>query len=706
MESQGRMRSGSRPTDGPGRRARPTAGRTDDPAVTDPEPGHGGTDHGVIEVNPKTDLFDMTSLAPRLVGGTLDHTRTLSRGAAVVEPATAAPPPPSATRGDEQIAPLVSVIVPTRHEAENLPVLFERLGRVEIGSPMEVLVVDDSDDDTPQQAARAAARLRRPDYRIRIAHRSPEDREGGLSGAVAAGMAATSAPWICVMDGDLQHPPELVAALVAAAIEGDRDLVVASRYCEGGSSQGLQHRYRRATSRAATAVAHVGLPPSLRQLSDPMSGFFVVRRDAIDLDRLQPRGFKILLEILGRHPHLRVGEVPFEFGARHAGHSKASAGQALHLVRQAAELHRAAAPPTHRYDIHGIVGVESDRRLPELTKFAVDRLGDGPRITVRVGSLRGLPKGENIDLTGDVPAVSYVERAGFGMRVKIQGTNVEVDVTPSVARSPHVLYTNVVEPLLRWLLVSLDHALVHAACIADGEHAYLVTARTDTGKTTTMLKVLDRAPLSFMSDDLVVVRRDGTVLTYPKPLTISAHTVHALRSTDLNRRERIALVPQSRLHSREGRQFAFLLTRYRLPVASISAMIQRLVPPPKYHVERLVLGVASGQRARIRGMFVIQRGGLGGEPVAHDEALEILLANCADAFGFPPYDSLERLVLSVSPDDLRTKERWIIAEALGGVPTELMRSETLDWAERIVDRILLGSNGSVDPPMEILQEIV
>ena len=252
--------------------------------------------------------------------------------------------------------------------------------------------------------------------------------------------------------------------------------------------------------------------------------------------------------------------------ARRVGARRRSA-RALHLARQTAELRRAArcaGRPLHRYDIHGVVGVESSRVLPELTKFAVDRLAPGPTISVMVGSMRDLPRGENIDLTGDVPTVSYVERAGFGLRVKVDGTRIDVTVSQSVARSPHVLYTNVVEPLLRWLLVSLDYALVHAACIADGEDAFLVTARTDTGKTTTMLKVLDRAPLAFLSDDLVLVRRDGTVLTYPKPLTISAHTVHALRRTDLSWIERLALKPQSRVHSREGRQFAFLLTRYRL----------------------------------------------------------------------------------------------------------------------------------------------
>ncbi len=233
-----------------------------------------------------------------------------------------------------------------------------------------------------------------------------------------------------------------------------------------------------------------------------------------------------------------MGEVPFEFAPRGGGRSKASASQVVHLGRQLAALRRSAGAgrtPLCCYDIHGLVNVESGRALPELEKFAVRSLPPGPTIRVHVARLGDVPPGENIDLTGDHPTVSYRERTGFGVRVEMRGGDIQVTVSPSVARSPHVLYTNVVEPLLRWHLVGSGYALVHAACVADRNHAFLVTARTDTGKTTTMLKVLDRAPFAFLSDDLVVVHHDGTLLSYPKPLTISAHTVHALKETDLTR---------------------------------------------------------------------------------------------------------------------------------------------------------------------------
>ena len=106
-------------------------------------------------------------------------------------------------------------------------------------------------------------------------------------------------------------------------------------------------------------------------------------------------------------------------------------------------------------------------------------------------------------------------------------------------RSPHVLYTNCVEPVLRWHFAEQGIALVHAACVAVDDRAFLITARTDTGKTTTILKLLDSFPrAAFISDDLTLVAPDGTVASYPKPLTISQHTLHAVRTPNLTRRQR------------------------------------------------------------------------------------------------------------------------------------------------------------------------
>jgi dolichol-phosphate mannosyltransferase len=239
-----------------------------------------------------------------------------------------------------QETPLVSVVVPTRDEEGNVPVLVKRLEGVLPARLVEIVFVDDSQDSTPEgiEAARASSRVD-----IRLIHRIENRRWGGLGGAVVEGLRSARGQWVCVMDGDLQHPPELLRRLLREAQAGDHDLVVASRYCSGGSA-GEVSRARSAVSRTLTLVTRLAFPFRLAGVSDPLSGFFLVRRDALQLDALRPHGFKILLEIAARtRPRLRAAEVPFSFGARHAGESKASVREGLIYIVQLFRL-RMAAP--------------------------------------------------------------------------------------------------------------------------------------------------------------------------------------------------------------------------------------------------------------------------------------------------------------------------------------------------------------------------
>ena len=151
---------------------------------------------------------------------------------------------------------------------------------------------------------------------------------GGLGGAVVDGLRAVNAPWVCVLDADLQHPPEVVPRLLAAVVRDRADLAVASRYCGTGGADGLGP-VRALISTACGSAAKLLFPVRLRGVTDPMSGFFLVRRAAVHLDELRPRGFKILLELLVRHGGLRTTEVAFTFANRHAGESKGSLREGL-----------------------------------------------------------------------------------------------------------------------------------------------------------------------------------------------------------------------------------------------------------------------------------------------------------------------------------------------------------------------------------------
>jgi hypothetical protein len=247
-----------------------------------------------------------------------------------------------------------------------------------------------------------------------------------------------------------------------------------------------------------------------------------------------------------------------------------------------------------------------------------------------------------------------------------------------------VLYTNAVEPVLRWAFVERGYALVHGACLSSDGNAFLITARTDTGKTTTVLKSLDAHPeYSFLSDDLTLVNDQGTVLSYAKPLTISRHTLHAVHTPLLTARERFTLAFQSRLHSKSGRMFGLLLTRYRIPMATANAIVQWLVPPPKYAIQRLVPHAEVSRSAQLTGMMVIERGISGSTSLTHADAVDVLIANSDDSYGFPPYDDIKELLYLTPRGDLRLEEKRIVSAAMLHAPSMVLRSEGRTWFTHI-----------------------
>lgn len=227
----------------------------------------------------------------------------------------------------------LSVIVPTYNEAPNVVELVRRTETACTGIDAEIVFVDDSRDDTPDIIRDTAARSAVP---VRLIHRDVP--AGGLGGAVIDGVRSSTAVHCLVMDGDLQHPPELIPVILAGLKDSGADVVVASRYCgRGGSAGGLANGLRKFVSSGSTMLAKALFPHRLKDCSDPMTGFFAFRRCAVDVEELRPTGFKILLEILARH-RLKVTEVPFVFGERHAGESKATFREGVRYLRQLASL--------------------------------------------------------------------------------------------------------------------------------------------------------------------------------------------------------------------------------------------------------------------------------------------------------------------------------------------------------------------------------
>lgn len=212
----------------------------------------------------------------------------------------------------------IAVVVPTLNEAANVAALIAQLSVVLAGRGWEVVFVDDNSGDGTSDVVR---RIGRESRHVRIVQRVGRR---GLSSAVIEGILATAAPLVAVMDGDLQHGEDALPKLIAAIEGGAADIAVGTRYDLGGSTGDWDARRER-MSRWATRLGQVALGTTV---SDPMSGFFAIRREAFEraLPRLSAIGFKILLDILASAPApLRVAEVPYTFRARTAGESKIGA---------------------------------------------------------------------------------------------------------------------------------------------------------------------------------------------------------------------------------------------------------------------------------------------------------------------------------------------------------------------------------------------
>ena len=776
-----------------------------------------------------------------------------------------------------------TVIVPTRNESGNVEALLDRL-RAGIGEmPAEILFVDDSDDSTPD-TIRGAARA--SGLAVRLLHRPVGSRSGGLSGAVVQGLRTARGTWAVVMDGDLQHPPELAAKLVAIGQARELDLVAGTRYQGAGQASGLSGQFRRNASTVATRLTKALFPRRLSRLSDPMSGFFAVRLAAVDPARLNPIGFKILLEIAVRQPRLMIAEVPFTFGVRFADESKASAKEGMrfgrHLLRlrmlvlrqqikkssttkwtvrvqrmlafglvglsgvvintaalwaftrapmehhyllaavvatefsttwnfiltellvfrgpkpgsvagrgvrfylvnhialllrlpilallvSAFGLHvlvaniitlallflarfviadaaiyakqdatdfslkqpmRIVVDPTpmrpsddvqqpaaaalnprlpavtrrhlpYRYSIDGLITVGSQVPLPELNYFRAQWVGSDVDLSIRVGRVGDSAIRSRAQMTQytSPPAIRYEEhfrRLGANFHVEI-GDPIEVTCSPALAASPHVLYTNVIEALLRFLAVSRNKILLHSACLELNGSGLLLSARTDTGKTGSVLRLVREFGAKFLSDDMTLVDPDGTATCFPKPLTISHHTLRAVNAGDLSPAEWRRLQLQSRLHSKEGRQFGMLLASLNIPIMGINSLTQRIVPPPKYDVDRLVECTVI-RSTRVENLFIIERGAPGLADIDFREGIDTLVENTDDAYGFPPFRQMAPSIVIGASDylELRRRERTILEAAMSSIRMRRLASDNFSWADDIHALLGRGAHAAAD----------
>ena len=246
----------------------------------------------------------------------------------------------------ESAGQTLSIIVPTFREADNIAPLAERIDAALSGTGIEwelLLVDDDSNDGSEAVAAELARRLP-----VRMVTRRETPRD--LSLAVIEGIRLSRFDRLVVMDADLSHPPERIVDLLAA-LDGDCDIVIGSRYTSGGVVDRSWSLYRVLNSRLATWLAR-----PLVRCSDPMAGFFATRRSRLpELRTLRPMGYKIALELMVRG-HLRVREVPIDFRDRSIGFSKMNWRQQIRFLRHLSRLYNYKFGSLARIPLFSVVG--------------------------------------------------------------------------------------------------------------------------------------------------------------------------------------------------------------------------------------------------------------------------------------------------------------------------------------------------------------
>jgi dolichol-phosphate mannosyltransferase len=217
----------------------------------------------------------------------------------------------------------ISLVIPTYKEKDNIEPLVTRLSAALTGYQFEIVIMDDNSRDGTEELVKSLS----TQFPVKIIVR--RDKKG-LASAVVDGFEYAASDIIVVMDADLQHPPEVVPSLIEAINKG-ADIAIGSRYIKGGGCEGWS-AIRRVMSKGAAFISHLFLP-STRKIKDPMSGFFVIKRDVVKDARLNPSGFKILLEILMLGKWKSAVEVPFMFVTRSRGESKLNAKQQLDYLK-------------------------------------------------------------------------------------------------------------------------------------------------------------------------------------------------------------------------------------------------------------------------------------------------------------------------------------------------------------------------------------
>ncbi|MDW0137820.1 MAG: hypothetical protein QOK70_08590 [Nitrososphaeraceae archaeon] len=290
------------------------------------------------------------------------------------------------------------------------------------------------------------------------------------------------------------------------------------------------------------------------------------------------------------------------------------------------------------------------------------------------------------DRSNNSHKILYTEHFGSaGAQFSIEfGERIEVTINKLISNSKHVLYVNLVEPLLRFLFISRGFILLHSACLDKNASGLLLSAPPDTGKTTTVLKCVKKG-YSFLSDDMTIIRLPNEALCFPKPMTISSHTFKTAVSVSNSRDTDRSLRLRSLVHSKTGRAFMHKLAKLNVPIFTINTIGQSIVRPPKYSINSILQDAKIKKDTKVDNLYFLKREGNEFIQLDTTTALDLAVENSDDAFIFPPYAELLKYI-SINGKtalELLEEEKKLLNSFLSGISCYMVKSETRDWFNMI-----------------------
>ena len=360
----------------------------------------------------------------------------------------------------------------------------------------------------------------------------------------------------------------------------------------------------------------------------------------------------------------------------------------------------------HYYNIHNIIKINSEVYLQELEYFNSEKI-DQPDITLNVKSFSNDPDMSKLRskrklITVNFPpenssyTIKYTEHfgsSGAQFKIDVKNDKIDIFINKLISTSKHVVYVNLIEPILRFLFVSKGFILLHSACMSTPTNkGFFLSAPPDTGKTTTVIKCVKNG-YSFLSDDMTIIRLPNEAICFPKSMTISSHTyktaVEAQSSSkDEDTSNKFGMRIRSLVHSKGGRSFMHKLADHNVPIFTINTIGQSRVKPPKYHIRDIIKDTKIQDKTIANSLFFLEKGEEKIEKISTDMALKKAIENSDDAFLFPPYSDLIKYIIinEKSARELLKEEENALKIILENIECYILRSNKRNWANMLMQK--------------------